>query len=423
MAQLTGATINVYSEKTLAIEAGARGVAAIALPLTWYEDGKLIAYNADDSAQAVFAMPLDDLIPVREMMKGAAKALVYPLLSGGERASATLAENVTATAIKQGAAGNNISVTVAASGDLWRVKTFLGTDVVDSQTVASVADFKSNSWIEITGSGSFAAATQTLTGGTNGAQSDTVWDTFLEVLKLHEFQTIAYIGDEVSVKSKIAAYVQTQRDDEDKFIQACMGNKTADHEGVISFANGVILEDGTSLDADQVSAWLAGATAGASVVESLTYSEYPGAVDVTTRLTKSQQLAHKNQGLGCFILNNGKVKVESDINTLVTYTVLKQSDFSKNRVLRVVDGVATDIKAVFDSSFAGLESNNIDGRNRFKASICDYLTALQNQGALEEFVADDVTITAGTEKDTVIVGLRIKPVDSMEKANITVKVR
>lgn len=423
MAQLTGATINVYSEKTLAIEAGARGVAAIALPLTWYEDGKLLAYNADDSAQAVFGTTLDRLIEVREMMKGAQKTLIYPLLSGGAKAAATLSSGITATATKQGTTGNSITVSVAASGDLWRVKTFLGTDVVDSQTVANVASFKANSWVEITGTGSFTAATKPLVGGTDGTQSSTVWDAFLEVLKLQEFQVIAYTGSDAAVKTKMAAYVQTQRDDEDKFIQACMGSYGADHEGVISFANGVVLKDGTVLDENAVSAWLAGATAGAAVNESLTYADYPGAVDVTTRLTRSQQLVYKNQGLGCFILNNGKVKVESDINTLITYTQLKQKDFCKNRVLRVIDGVCTDIKAVFDSSFAGREDNNLAGRNRFKASICDYMTAMQARNAIEEFVSDDVTVLAGTDKDTVTVDLRIKPVDSMEKAHITVWVR
>lgn len=423
MAELTGAKINVYSEKTLSIEAGARGIAAIALPLTWYEDGKIIAYNADDATNVVFGCSLDELIPIREMMKGAIKALVYPLLSGGEKAMATLATNVTATAVKQGTTGNRITVTVAASGDLWRVKTFLGTDVVDSQTVANAAAFKANSWVTITGAGAFATATQALSGGTDGAKSDTAYDAFLEALKLQEFQTIAYTGSDAAVKSKIAAYVQTQRDDEDNFIQACMGNKPADCEGVISFANGVILEDGTALDENMVSAWLAGATAAAAVNESLTYDSYDGAADVTAKLTRSQQLVFKNQGLGCFILNNGKVKVESDINTLITYTTKKGRDFCKNRVLRVIDGVCTDIKAVFDSSFAGSEHNNADGRNRFKASICDYLTALQGKSAIEEFCADDVTVTAGTDKDTVIVDLRIKPVDSMEKANITVRVR
>lgn len=423
MAQLTGAVINVYSEKTLAIEAGARGTAAIVLPLDWYEEGKLITLNADDSALSKLGHALDEIIEIREIMKRASKALIYPLCSGGEKASASLGENLTATAVKQGSRGNAVSVTVAKSGALWQVKTFVSGSVADSQLVANAADFKANGFITINGEGVLAAATVTLSGGSDGAVPDTAYDAFLEALKTEEFQTIAYTGDDVAIKQKLVDYVKRERDDEDKFIQACVGNFPADCEGIISFANGVILTDGTRMDANMASAWLAGATAAAAVNESLTYDSYDGADGVTEKLTRSEQLVYKNQGLGCFILNNGKAKVESDINTLVTYTVQKQKDFAKNRVLRVIDGVCTDIKTVFDSSFAGAEHNNAGGRNRFKASICDYMTALQNQNAIEEFVADDVTVAAGADKDTVVVDLRIKPVDSMEKANITVRVR
>ena len=423
MAQLTGAVINVYSEKTLAIEAGARGTAAIALPLDWYAEGVFTPYNAGDAAPPALGYALDDLLEIRELMKRASKALIYPLYSGGEKASAALGENLTATAAKQGARGNAISVTVAKSGELWQVKTFVAGSVADSQLVAGAAAFKTNGFITIDGAGALAAATVTLSGGSNGAAVDTAYDDFLEALKTEEFQTVAYTGDESAVKQKLVDYVRRQRDDEDKFIQACAGNLPADCEGIISFANGVILADGTAIDANMASAWLAGATAAAAVDESLTYDSYDGADGVTEKLTKSQQLTFKNQGLGCFILNNGKVKVESDINTLVTYTVQKQKDFAKNRVLRVIDGVCTDIKAVFDSSFAGAEHNNANGRNRFKASICDYMTALQNRNAIEEFESDDVAVAAGTDKDTVVVNLRVKPVDSMEKANITVRVR
>lgn len=423
MAKLTGAVINVYSEKTLAIEAGARGTAAIALPLNWYEEGKLITFNADDSAFFKLGYMLDDMIEVREILKRASKVLIYPLCSGGAKASASLGENLTATAQKQGARGNAISVVVAKSGDLWQVKTFVDGSVADSQLVANVAAFKPNDFIAISGTGTFAPTTVKLTGGSDGAAGATAYETFLEALKTEEFQTIAYTGTDAAIKQKLVQYVQHQRDDEDKFIQACVGNLPADCEGIISFANGVILTDGTVLDANMVSAWLAGATAAAAVNESLTYDSYDGADNVTEKLTRSQQLVYKNQGLGCFIFNNGKAKVESDINTLVTYTVLKQKDFCKNRVLRVIDGVCTDIKTVFDSSFAGAEHNNARGRNRFKASICDYMTALQSQNAIEEFSADDVTVAAGADKDTVVVNLRIKPVDSMEKANITVRVR
>ncbi len=423
MAQLTGATINVYSEKTLAIEAGARGTAAIALSLDWYEEGTLIPFNADDSAFLKLGYMLDDLLELREMMKRASKALVYPLCAGGARATATLSENLTVTAAKQGARGNAISVVVAKSGNLWQIKTFVGGSVADTQLVADAAAFKANAFVALSGEGALAAATVTLSGGSDGTVADTAYDAFLEALKIEEFQTIAYTGDNVAIKQKLVDYVKHQRDDEDKFIQACVGNFPADCEGIISFANGVILTDGTRIDANMASAWAAGATAAAAVNESLTYDSYDGADNVTEKLTRSQQLVYKNQGLGCFIFNNGRAKVESDINTLVTYTVQKQKDFAKNRVLRVIDGVCGDIKAVFDASFAGAEHNNADGRNRFKASICDYMTALQNQNALEDFVADDVTVAAGADKDTVMVSLRIKPVDSMEKANITVRVR
>lgn len=423
MAQLTGATINVYSEKTLAIEAGARGTAAIALPLDWYEEGALITFNADDSAFSKLGYMLDDLLELREMMKRASKALIYPLCGGGARASAALGENLTVTAAKQGARGNAISVVVAKSGNLWQIKTFVGGSVADTQLVANAAAFKANAFVALSGEGTLAAATVTLSGGSDGAVADTAYDAFLEALKTEEFQTIAYTGDNVAIKQKLVDYVKHQRDDEDKFIQACVGNFPADCEGVISFANGVVLVDGTRIDANMASAWAAGATAAAAVNESLTYDSYDGADNVTEKLTRSQQLVYKNQGLGCFIFNNGRAKVESDINTLVTYTVQKQKDFAKNRVLRVIDGVCGDIKAVFDASFAGAEHNNASGRNRFKASICDYMTALQNQNALEDFVADDVTVAAGADKDTVVVSLRIKPVDSMEKANITVRVR
>ena len=423
MAQLTGATINVYSEKTLAIQAGARGTAAIALPLDWYEDGRMITQNYDDTAEEKLGHSLDAIPALREMMKRAATALIYPLNVGGECASAKLSEALTATAVRKGSRGNAVSITIAALGDLWQVKTFLNGVVMDSQLVADPTAFKANAFITITGVGAFSDATVTLSGGTDGDIPENGYDAFLAALKTHTFQTIAYTGSDAAIKQKLVAYVRHEREDEDKFIQVCMGNQPADYEGVISFANGVILSDGTAIDADAASAWLAGATAAAAVNASLTYDVYDGAVDVTERLTKSQQLSFKNRGLGCFILNNGKVKVESDINTLTTYTTQKGRDFCKNRVLRVIDGVCTDIKAVFDASFAGAESNNADGRNRFKASICDYMTALQGIGAVEEFVADDVAITAGSDKDTVLVNLRVKPVDSMEKANITVRVR
>ena len=423
MARLTGAVINVYSEKTLAIEPGSRGVCVMAMEPDWFDEGKMIEFASDSDCEKVFAHSMDELIPLREMMKRAAKAYIWPLCKNATAASAQLCEGVTVTAAKVGARGNDLTVSCAENDGIWQIKTFLAGEMVDSQNVSDISQFEENGWVKFFGEGELAAATVTLSGGENGEVTEDAWDEFLKALEFLKFNVIAYTGSDMAVKAKIAQFVKRQREDEDKFIQACMGGYSADYEGVISFANGVILADGTKLDENEASAWLAGAAAAAEVFESLTYDSYDGAVAVNKEMTRSEQLKNKEQGLGCFIMNNGKVKVESDINTLVSFTVKKQQDFSKNRVIRVLDGICGDIKAVFDSSFAGAESNNNNGRNRFKASICDYMTALMEKEAIEDFVADDVTVSAGAQKDEVVVSLKVKPVDSMEKADISVRVR
>ena len=422
MARLTGTVINVYSEGALSIEAGARGTAAIAIESDWYDDGKICVYNADDPARELFAHELNDMLYLKEMMKRASKALVWPLYSRGTKASVGVENDLSITAKKYGERGNDISVVCEAYGKLWKVTTFLEDDEVNSQIIEKAADFAGNSFVEMSGDGELEAFSVKLSGGSNGETDSGSYSRFLEALEQQEYNVIAYTGDDSGVKSDIAVFVKQQRKD-GKFIQACMGNYPADNEGVISFANGVVLSDGTALDCNGVSAWLAGAAAAADVNQSLTYDSYEGAVAVNGELKASAQLEAKNKGLGCFIPNNGMVKVESDINTLITYTAKKKKDFSKNRVLRVIDGVCSDIKRVFDSSFAGYENNNTDGRNRFKASICDYMTALMEKEAIENFVSDDVSVSMGSDKDQVVVSLRVQPVDSMEKADITVKVR
>ena len=136
MARLTGAVINVYSEGALSIEAGARGTAAIAIESDWYDDGVICVYNADDSANQLFAHELNDMIYLREMMKRASKALVWPLYSGGSKASAELCDGVSVTAKKCGERGNALSTACEAYGKLWKVTTFLDGYEVDSQVVS-----------------------------------------------------------------------------------------------------------------------------------------------------------------------------------------------------------------------------------------------------------------------------------------------
>ena len=117
--------------------------------------------------------------------------------------------------------------------------------------------------------------------------------------------------------------------------------------------------------------------------------------------------------------------IEKDINTL--HSPYPSADvnysFTKNRVIRTLDGINNDIKALFEETFIGKVDNNGDGRNVFKASVISYLLTLQDMAAITEFnSATDIEVLAGNEIDSVVVNLAVKPVDSMEKLYMTVYV-
>ena len=68
-------------------------------------------------------------------------------------------------------------------------------------------------------------------------------------------------------------------------------------------------------------------------------------------------------------------------------------------------------------------NNNDDGRNIFKSDIINYLNALQNISAIQNFDPTvDIQVYAGEAIDAVVVDLAVQPVDSMEKLYMTIMV-
>lgn len=248
----------------------------------------------------------------------------------------------------------------------------------------------------------------------------------LAALKTVPFNTLCYPYDATTPataeanKTAIATWIKAMRDDEGVKCQAVLANYDADSEGVINVVQGVKLSDGTALTAAQTTAWVAGATAGASITTSNTGAKYVGAVDVD-RKTKTQMETAVKNGEFIFKVDSAQnVTVVYDINSLTTITTEKGKMFTKNRVIRTIDNVANDITSIFESNYIGKVNNNEDGLALLKGALADYFSTLQNMGAIKNFDADDVTVTAGTDSDAVVVDVALQPVDSVEKIYITV---
>lgn len=249
----------------------------------------------------------------------------------------------------------------------------------------------------------------------------------LEALKTVQFNTLCYPYDgstpeDVEAnKAAIVTWIKAMRDEEGIKCQAVLANHEADSEGVINVTQGIKMSDGKTLTAAQVTAWVAGATAGASITTSNTGTKYVGAVDVVNRMTRSQMEASVSNGEFIFKVDNTQnVTVVYDINSLTEITPEKGKAFTKNRVIRTIDNIANDISLIFESNYIGKINNNEDGRALFKGALADYFSTLQNMGAIQDFDTDDVEIMAGTASDAVVINLNIRPVDSAEKFYITV---
>lgn len=246
----------------------------------------------------------------------------------------------------------------------------------------------------------------------------------LAALKTEQFNTLAYPYDGTSSaanKLAITNWIKAMRDTEGVKVQGVLANYVADSEAIINVAQGVKLSDGTELTPAQVTAWVAGQTAGASVSKSNTGQKYIGAIDVVPRMTKTEMEAAITAGEFIFKVDSTQnVTAVYDINSLTTFTIAKGMAFKKNRIIRTLDGINNDVAAIFEANYVGKTNNNSDGRSLLRAALIEYFNALQGMSAIQNFAPEDVTVLPGNDSDAVVIDCYIQPVDSIEKIYITV---
>lgn len=423
---LPGAYINFVSAGNN-VTMGERGTAVLALPLNWGKTGGFITIDSGDyTSKAAELLGYEAgaaaLLLVTECMKRAKKLLLWRSDSGGEKASATVGE-LTATAVCAGIRGNDISAAVYANTNgTFDVVTYVDSIEYDRQTVSAAADIKANSFVSFSGENITATAAVKLAGGTNGTVNGKSVSDFLAAAEKETFSVLGCTASDSDTKALYAAFTKRLRDDEGKKIVCVMADYAGDYEGIISVKNGVVLENGTTLDKYGAVCWVTGASAAAEINESLTNVAYDGAVGVDEKYAKSDYEAALKAGEFVFYEDNGKARVLSDINTLVTFTPEKNSDFTENRCVRVLDGWANDVAALFGRSYLGSVTNSDTGRSLFKSDIVTLGRQYEEIDAISDFSPDDITISQGAGKRDVKVDMSIKPNGSMEKLYMTVQV-
>ena len=430
-----GVYIRFTSDRGLGLTVSDRGTVAIAEALSWgpVETVQTIEAGADMTPYTGYDITNPKNKFLNEMFKGTNrtaapnKVLLYRLGATGQEQAAVTVAPLTATAKYPGVRGNDISIVITdltTPADTFTVNTVVDGVIEDTQTAETVEDLVANDWVTFSGTGALAATTNSpLTGGADGTPASSDYTDFLTAIEPYKFDALAYDGSDSTVEDAMQAFIKRIADEEGAYSQLVGADLTnPDSRFVVNVNSGVVLEDGTTLTPQQVVWWAAGALAGAKYNESLTYATYPGAVDVTPKLTNSGYEQALQNGEFVLFADDGVVKVEQDINSLVTYTTDITEPYHKNRVMRLLNTIANDIYQQFSDGYIGVVNNNEDGRMQFKSAIVGYLLDIQANNGIQNFTAEDVTVEPGEAIDAIVVNLAIQPVDSVEKIYVVISV-
>ncbi|MEC1373415.1 phage tail sheath C-terminal domain-containing protein [Heyndrickxia oleronia] len=421
-----GAYVNFETNALVATGLDSRGAEVVPIKADWGETGKFIKVSPNTKFKEKFGKSLDELIPIREAFKGTGEVIVYNLNGKGEKAKATNG-TFTVTAIHGGSDGNKIVVMVAPELEGGAtVKTFFDGNPVDSQEVISSVELKPNAYVAFSGELPTSETTLTLKDGTTVAATNESYSDLAAGLDSQRFKTIAIGTDDDSIKLLFSLKIKQWREQEGKNVTFVTNDyKAADHEGVVSVLNGVMLDGGEELAAKESVYWYGAAYANATT-NSLTYAEYPGAIDCE-RLSHDEIVKALQDGHIVYTYNEGadgvdKVVVEQDINTFRSFTPIKNQDFRKNKIVRQMDIVSNNVQHIYSRFFIGKVDNDENGRNLFKGQIMTViLDPLVRRGAIEPYDPDDIHLQQGAEKDAVLASMGLKFNDAMEKLYMTVE--
>ncbi len=365
------------------------------------------------------------MLLIREAFKNASTVIVY-IAKAGTKATGT-GGGLSAQAKYGGSRGNALSYSVTAnpvSG--FDVSIYLdGSTVEEFEGVTDVSALENSKYITFTAGEEAsleAAAGITLTGGTDGTAANADIAAFLDDMESVNFNTLAFPVTEESLLAACVTKIKYLRENVGRGVKAVVPDYKADYEGIINVTNSVVI-NGVSLTNAQASAWVAGADASASNVQSNTHKIYVGAEAVANAKTHEQAVAAIQNGEFFFSYSeNGDVVVEYDINSLTSFTDRKDKSYSKNRVLRVFDSFAESIRLNFPPN---KYSNNETGWDIMDGMGRSILKQFFDAGAIQnvDYNTDFAVVRGESKGDSTYFNVGIQPVDSAEKLYFTVKTR
>ena len=413
--KLPGTYINFASASRASASLSDRGIVAIPLLMDWGAADEVFEVSNEkfvNNSLKIFGYDYshDKMKGLRDLFKNTKTLYAYRLNGKGTKATNTYAE-----AKYPGIRGNNLKIIISKNVDdetKFDVKTVLEFKEMDVQTVKNSSELVANDWVTFKSAELQETASTPLASGTNGTEVTTSeYQAFLNAIESYSFNALGCPVEDAKINELFVTFTKRMRDEVGAKFQTVVYRKPADYEGVISVENEVT----DDVNKASVVYWTTGAQAGCAVNKSLTNTAYDGEFKIKVDYTQSQ-LADALES-GKFIFHNvtGEVRVLEDINTFTSVTDEKSIDFSNNQTIRVIDQIANDVAALFNTKYLGKIPNNASGRISLQSDVVAIHRALEDIQAIENFSADDIVVAQGDTKKSVVLTDKITVINAMSQ--------
>ena len=401
---LPGAYLNFVSASKASPYFSERGSVCIPIELDWGVSGKFFEVTNEDffsNAQKLFGYNSTELKQLSDLFMNVKTAFFYRL-NGKTKASCAFGE-----AKYEGIRGNDLKLVIK---DNFTVITYLDNKEVDKQEVTSASELVDNDYVVFNKEATLTAtAGLSFTGGENNDDYD--YDDFFVKAESESFNILASDTTDDDVKELFINFTKRMRDEVGVKFQTVLYKADADYQGVISVENEVT----DSKESDLIY-WVAGIEAGCEINKSTLNKIYDGNFSINADYTQSELTNLLKEGK--FVLHRvkGEKRVLSDRNSLVNGS----EDFKVNQVIRVLDQIANDIALLFRENYLGQVPNDTAGRISLWNDIVTHHKELSTARAIEAFSSEDITVSEGETKSSVLVTDCVTPVCAMAQLYMTV---
>ena len=413
--KLPGTYINFASASRASASLSDRGIVAIPLLMDWGAADEVFEVSNEkfvNNSLKIFGYDYshDKMKGLRDLFKNTKTLYAYRLNGKGTKATNTYAE-----AKYPGIRCNDLKIIISKNVDdetKFDVKTVLEFKEMDVQTVKNSSELVANDWVTFKSAELQETASTPLASGTNGTEVTTSeYQAFLNAIESYSFNALGCPVEDAKINELFVTFTKRMRDEVGAKFQTVVYRKPADYEGVISVENEVT----DDVNKASVVYWTTGAQAGCAVNKSLTNTAYDGEFKIKVDYTQSQ-LADALES-GKFIFHNvtGEVRVLEDINTFTSVTDEKSIYFSNNQTIRVIDQIANDVAALFNTKYLGKIPNNASGRISLQSDVVAIHRALEDIQAIENFSADDIVVAQGDTKKSVVLTDKITVINAMSQ--------